>query len=323
MHKKILISFVGASMLLLGGCPAEDDSGGTGNNTNVDSGDDEGETEGDETGSMTTGPTSATSASSSASTTDTPTTSDTDNPSTTMPGSGFIQDPDGNSVSIECSVWDQDCPDGEKCMPWANDGGNAWNAVHCTPIADDPDAPGEPCSVEGSPVSGIDTCELGSMCWDVDPMTNEGVCIDMCSGSEAFPKCAPVDRCAITNDGVLIVCLPACSPFAADCEAEHICHPIAVDEEWVCVPAAPELAEYGQPCTDFYDCGPGLACASSQQVMGIGECGPELGGCCTAFCDLDVADGCPDAALGQVCVPFYEEGDAPPFHEDLGTCVIE
>jgi len=35
----------------------------------------------------------------------------------------FIQDPEVScGYCASCSVWDQDCPKGEKCMPWANDG---------------------------------------------------------------------------------------------------------------------------------------------------------------------------------------------------------
>jgi hypothetical protein len=29
----------------------------------------------------------------------------------------FIEGPDGGSAAIECDVWHQDCPPGEKCMP--------------------------------------------------------------------------------------------------------------------------------------------------------------------------------------------------------------
>src|SRR4029078_9155118 len=36
----------------------------------------------------------------------------------------FIQNPDGGNVSNECDIWAQDCPEGEKCMPWDNAGGN-------------------------------------------------------------------------------------------------------------------------------------------------------------------------------------------------------
>src|SRR6187431_2409029 len=68
---------------------------------------------------------------------------------------GFIQDPDGGGVSIECDGWAQDCQAGEKCMPWANDGGMTWNAMRCSPLAPDPALAGEACTVEGAAFSGI------------------------------------------------------------------------------------------------------------------------------------------------------------------------
>ena len=77
-------------------------------------------------------------------------------------------------LPTSCSTFAQDCPPGFKCMPWASDGGNSWNATRCVPIAPDPNAPGEPCTVEGSGVSGLDDCDGTSMCWDVDPDTLEG-----------------------------------------------------------------------------------------------------------------------------------------------------
>ena len=48
-------------------------------------------------------------------------------------GGAFIQEPDGGGTDIECDLWGQDCPDGEKCMPWANDGGSSWNATKAAP----------------------------------------------------------------------------------------------------------------------------------------------------------------------------------------------
>src|SRR5262245_13882487 len=42
---------------------------------------------------------------------------------------GFIEDHDGGGHSWECSLFEQDCPIGEKCNIYANDGGNAWNAT--------------------------------------------------------------------------------------------------------------------------------------------------------------------------------------------------
>ncbi|MGH1344981.1 MAG: vWA domain-containing protein [Nannocystales bacterium] len=123
-------------------------------------------------------------------------------------GSGFITDPDGGGVSVECSVWDQDCGDGEKCGPWANDGGPLHNATRCVPVAPDPLAPGEPCAVEGSGVSGLDDCDIGVVCYDVVEKTLEGTCVAMCSGPESSPVCPKGSWCNITNDGVLALCMP-------------------------------------------------------------------------------------------------------------------
>lgn len=121
---------------------------------------------------------------------------------------GFITDPDGGGVSIECSTWDQDCADGEKCGPWANDGGPVHNATRCVPLAPDPMAPGDPCVVEGSGVSGIDDCDIGVVCYDVVEKSLEGTCVEMCSGSEDSPTCPEGAWCNITNDGVLALCMP-------------------------------------------------------------------------------------------------------------------
>ena len=155
---------------------------------------------------------------------------DTGDPETTM-GVGFIGDSEMGGVNIECSVWNQDCPENEKCMPWANDGGNSWNATKCTPLDPNPQQPGDACAVEGSGVSGVDNCAVSSMCWDVDPETNQGICVAFCSGNETESFCDdPGTECTILNDGTLILCLATCDPVLQDCEAKgfdagHRLHP--------------------------------------------------------------------------------------------------
>ena len=72
-------------------------------------------------------------------------------------------------------------------MPWANDGGDEWNATRCSPIADVPTQVGELCMVEGSGTSGIDDCDQGLVCWQVDPDTNVGVCHALCE--PGLPGC--------------------------------------------------------------------------------------------------------------------------------------
>jgi hypothetical protein len=315
MHKNILISFVGASMLLLGGCPAEDDTGGTGNVTQANDEDDSSDTEDPGTTSETTSA-SATGASTTAPTTETATdTADTDTPTTTTDPSGFIQDPDGNSVSIECSVWDQDCMDGEKCMPWANDGGNAWNATRCSPVSPDAGQPGDPCTVEGSGVSGVDDCAVASMCWGVDPETNLGTCVAFCMGSENNPVCDdPTTACSIANEGTLILCLPTCDPLLQNCMDGEGCW--GIDDDFVCAPdASGEMGVYGDPCEYINVCDPGLFCATATAVPGCAS-----SGCCSEYCDLSE----PAACMGdnQMCLPAFEKGQTPPGYEDVGLCAL-
>lgn len=231
-------------------------------------------------------------------------------------GSFYALRPDGGGLPNECDTFAQDCPPGEKCMPFANDGGNTWNALRCVPIDDDPDAPGEPCTVEGSAVSGIDSCALGAMCFDVDPETNAGTCVAMCTGSVADPQCAAADQaCAITNDGVLTLCFDACDPLNPACGPDEGCYP--VNDDFFCLQTVAMPGAQGQPCGDLNSCDPGLACLESTAVL---DCA--AGACCTEFCDTAAGVPCPGADQGVTCQPWYERGAAPPGFETVGVCVL-
>src|SRR5690606_38571371 len=81
--------------------------------------------------SMTTAGTDPTTDPGTSTAADTADTADGD--STSM---GFVGDPDVGGGGGECDVFAQDCPKGEKCMPWANDGGGSWNATTCSPVED-------------------------------------------------------------------------------------------------------------------------------------------------------------------------------------------
>ncbi len=217
---------------------------------------------------------------------------------------GFIQDPDGG-VPIDCDIWAQDCPDGEKCMPWAADGGSSWNATHCTPIDPDPVGIGETCTVQGSGVSGIDDCDAGAMCWGVDNETNEGYCIEMCSCTEVNPVCnTPNTACVITNDGVLALCLGVCNPLdPMACDDGTGCFPVG--DLFHCAPdASGAMGAPGDPCEYLNVCDPGSFCGSAGTVPGCDG----SSGCCSSFCEIGDATGC---AAGQECVPWYEAGAEP------------
>jgi hypothetical protein len=236
-------------------------------------------------------------------------------------GSGavfIVQDVPGGT---QCNVWTQDCEEGLKCMPHATSG-SSWNATMCTPLHPNAKQPGDECTVEGNGVSGIDDCELGSMCWNVDPETNMGTCVAFCVGSEHSNSCDdPGTKCSIYNGGVLILCLPVCDPLLQNCADGQGCY--SSDSGFVCIPDAsgPEGGAYGDPCEFVNVCDPGLFCAAAEAVPNC----QGSSGCCSEYCDLgqpDAGSGCSGVSGGQECVPWFEGGQAPPGYEDVGACAI-
>jgi hypothetical protein len=221
----------------------------------------------------------------------------------------------------EYDVWLQDCPPGQKCVPWANDGGDTWNATRCSWVEPDPMHPGEPCTVQGSPTSGFDDCDATSVCWHVDPNTNEGVCKAFCMGSPDAPTCSDESwHCELLIDGLVPLCRVVCDPVFQDCPDGQGCYPFA--DMFDCYPdRSGSAGQYGDPCDRVDACDPGLFCASASLVPG---CQAPLG-CCSEFCNLDAPDPnaeCSGAAQGQECVPWWEGATSPPGYEHVGACVL-
>ena len=246
---------------------------------------------------------------------------DIDPGSDTEPECNFLGCPVDTDVDdiLGCDLWGQDCPGGDKCNPWANDGGSSWNDARCVPVDASPGQPGDPCTVEGNGVSGVDSCDIGSMCWNVDE-ENNGTCVSLCQGTQNQPLCDnPADECIIANDGALPLCLPQCDPLLG-CPDGEGCYP--ADLGFVCVPDAsgPDLGGYGDACAYTNACDPGLFCASAAAV-------PDCDGasCCSNFCDLSdpqPSANCGGVGGGQECVSAFEEGQALPGLEDVGVCAI-
>lgn len=238
------------------------------------------------------------------------TNSDTDD------GCAFLNDCGKDTgTPIECDILEQNCLEGEKCAPWANDGGNSWNATRCVPVADNADLPGEPCTVEGSGVSGLDSCALGSMCWNVNPGTLEGQCIAQCTGTWDEPTCAdPTEICQISSEGVLNLCHPSCDPVTqTDCAEGQGCYPVS--DAFVCTADASggDGGLFDQ-CDFVNSCDPGTACVATTLSE---ACLQGSAGCCLPFCDVNTPD-CPGEL---VCSPWFEEGSEPPGSEFVGLCV--
>lgn len=210
---------------------------------------------------------------------------------------------------FECDVIEQDCPEDEKCMPWANDGSSIWNASRCAPVDANPASIGEPCEVEGSAWSGIDSCDVSQMCFYVGK-DNTGTCVGFCGGSAQDPICPDGQSCSVTNDGTLPLCLPSCDPLQPTCPEGEGCFP-ALDDTFVCLPAPTESIASTFTCHLSGGCEPGTICLPTQFLP---ECEDD-GGCCTTYCDLDDPVCPPDLE----CLPFFEEGSSVDF-DHLGVC---
>jgi hypothetical protein len=242
-------------------------------------------------------------------------------------GMTFISAPDGcfsgspelgwssHCSTFECDVSVQDCPRGEKCMPWANDGSDVWNSGRCSPLDDDPVPPGGSCTVEGSAVSGIDSCELGAMCW-------EGTCIGFCDPLRVPSRiCVEPALCLNLNFGYVPVCVTPCDPLQdAPCPDGEACRHLQGDDGFYCLPLlGGHVYGSSQHCEDA-TCLPSQLCLPADSLS---TC--EAASCCTELCDLgDPGADAQCAAIDPVlaCEPFYAPGAAPAGLELVGACTV-
>ncbi len=236
---------------------------------------------------------------------------------TTLPpgdsSNGFIFDiPD--HIDPSCSVWLQDCGEGEKCAPWAVDGGDVYNSTRCVPVSPNPNAPGDACAVEGISTSGVDDCDAASMCFGV---TDEGVgiCEPFCIGEETQPLCADPGRsCVSSGGGVLALCLPNCDPLLQDCATDYGCYPWG--SGFICGPDATQGQGVDDvACSFLNDCALGYICVPAAEVADCTDAS-----CCTPYCSVAEPNSC--AGSGEECVPLFERGEGPPQFDDHGVCSL-
>jgi hypothetical protein len=196
---------------------------------------------------------------------------------------------------------------------WANDGSSSWNATRCVPVVLNPDKIGESCTALQSGVSGIDTCENGAICWNIDYETDEGTCVAYCIGDwENGFTCPGGHECR--GGRWITLCMKICDPILQDCPGDELCLPL--QESFGCVlDASGDAGAYGDPCEYANACDPGLVCLNPDYVP---KC--EAGGCCSPFCDTGEPNTCPGE--GQECLPWFEEGEGPPDFESVGVCSL-
>jgi hypothetical protein len=223
--------------------------------------------------------------------------------------SGFVPDL-GEDIEPSCDPFAQDCPEGEKCVPYAS-GVDTWDGNKCVPVTGD-GQPGDTCT-SGGAVAGTDNCGAESICWDVKDVEGEllGVCTPFCGGTADNPICEPLTSCVIANEGSITLCIATCDPLLQDC-AEGLGCFWAV-EDFNCVFTTDEIPT-GEPCGYINDCSPGNLCADAATL-------PSCNGsaCCAPYCDLSS----PSCSIAETeCVTFFEEGLAPPGYEDVGVCIL-
>ena len=215
----------------------------------------------------------------------------------------------------ECSVYDQDCEAGFKCVPLVDAGAGSWSLVRCTPVADDPKDLGEVCTVKGRVSDGVDDCERGLVCWDLDPNTQQGRCAEVVLGNEHGPVCT--DPRAMPNlvfDSPIALCLPGCDPVdPSACPDGQACLPRDdAPSRFSCAPeSSGDLGKAWDPCDDVVDCNPGLTCVDD---IHLPTCPTSR--CCTPYCEHPN----PDCQEGFSCVPWYAGNEAPPGFENVGVC---
>ncbi|MEM7152037.1 MAG: hypothetical protein AAF799_04305 [Myxococcota bacterium] len=218
-----------------------------------------------------------------------------------------------------CSMVEQDCPPGEKCLPYANDS-SSWNDRHCVPVVDEPQGPDEPCSVFGDASDWTDDCDATSMCRGASE-TGTGYCIEFCIGDDTNPFCANrCDYCPVFGESVVSVCLQACDPLAPDCFAGEACLPSRSGNVFACSVFAPSPdGAFGDPCRFINACIPGSVCWGGE---GVPDCDGPTSGCCMPYCPLEGPDPCPTLLTGTICTSVGWEEAQGCTPAPVGLCLL-
>lgn len=237
--------------------------------------------------------------------------------------SGAVEDETDTGVigDGECDPWLQDCPDGLKCMAYAEPGVNHFTGNKCTPVAQNPGVAGDPCYADGGWSTGVDDCDYGLACWNIDPETSEGVCMAWCTGSADAATCPDAgDTCVFWVPGFAHICLSLCDPLLQDCDGPESCLPnwAKQGEEWVCsLDYSFDEGQEFDPCEYSNACDPGMICTDPKSAI---ECDPGAIGCCISVCDTSAPNSC--EGQGAECQGFYGEEPAPPNYANVGLCSL-
>jgi hypothetical protein len=222
-----------------------------------------------------------------------------------------------------CSVWCQDCPAGEKCVPLLDD--ETFEHTACVAVVEDAKGAGADCEAAwANPPSTGDDCGAGLFCWNPQSDTGKGTCFPFCSGAPDAPGCPSGSRCMQHPGlGELALCMETCDPLTEPTCGDQacaptdpsclppVCFPLGPLAGLFCIDIGTTLPGAGEPCS-IVGCRASHICAPAEKVPGCSD-----GACCTPYCNLDA----PDCAAGT-CQSVFEPGAAPANIEHVGACLV-
>lgn len=224
-------------------------------------------------------------------------------------GALLVPDPDLPSDG-QCDIFEQDCPDGQKCAHYYVDG-VLQDGHTCIEVLGD-QSHGASCTFDIE--TSTDDCDASSRCWNLQEVDGElvGTCLAMCQNNADNPICPAMSDCYISSLATIALCFEICDPLAPGCPAGQSCQ--WQFSSFTCV-AGGDIS-VGEVCSGG-GCSTGTSCFDSRFI-------PSCAGfsCCTQYCDLNLGDGPCDAVLpGTGCVPFFLDDESPPGFEHVGLCL--
>ena len=195
------------------------------------------------------------------------------------------------------------------------------------PVVDSAKKAGEECEADYSNFqSGIDDCDAGSFCWNIQSGNGKGTCMPLCQGTPDAPECPDGTRCMRhPSFGEVAVCMEMCDPLLEPKDGEYTC--TGSDAECppaLCFPIAatgglfygyvfPDAPGPGEQCNAL-GCKAGALCLPASETEACGG-----SSCCATFCDL-LSPGCEG---GTVCKSVFQPGAALENVEHVGACLTE
>lgn len=206
----------------------------------------------------------------------------------------------------QCNPHTQDCPEGFKCILWAERGnpGQSTTTV-CAAVSDEGDPLYAECEI--TPGSCTDSCAGQEVCMPF--VSTPQQCLHPCSSHD---ECGAGEVCNGCGTCSLFWCLPTCDPLAPECPAELPTCALS-SGAFQCTAFTPGEEGLGDPCDGL--CAPGLHCTLGEDLA------PPCDGlsCCTELCDLD--DPVPACTVAEhECVSVFEGTNPWPGQEHVGLC---